>query len=290
MKHTILSILIALAIPLTAFAQLDTVYTLQGEKLQVKVTRVNENSIEFTYPGESLTNVTGKEKISRIHFHSGRTQVFNPDPELAHVRSGLDWKKVLVTSFKSEVENLQEICMVGAKSRGVTVFTSTAAMQNKAIDKLKQATAMVGGNVVHLINVNTEKGGGTSGSTLMGRAYTDQVFNGAVMPGNYKLLKALKLSTNSNRVKDMYHNPERVALDESDIINENGNVKVKTAFNTITNDLNSLSNSAEQERKFTVLYANEKRLVLSHTTKANNGRITYYNLFLTNKSTARSTE
>ncbi|WBL23530.1 hypothetical protein [Zunongwangia sp. HRR-M8] len=55
----------------------DTVYMLNGETKEGKVTAIQENSIEFVYSGEDLTYELKKADVQKIVFGSGRTQIIS---------------------------------------------------------------------------------------------------------------------------------------------------------------------------------------------------------------------
>ena len=55
----------------------DIVMTADGQILQVKVTKVTEDTISFNYPGETVTNEIKSNGVDKIVFASGRTQNFS---------------------------------------------------------------------------------------------------------------------------------------------------------------------------------------------------------------------
>lgn len=54
----------------------DIVFTMSGQLLQVKVTKVTDGAISFVYPGETVVNEINPAKLEKIVFASGRTQNF----------------------------------------------------------------------------------------------------------------------------------------------------------------------------------------------------------------------
>lgn len=54
----------------------DIIMTNDGQLLQVKVTKVTDNTVSFNYPGESVVNEIKSDGIDKIVFASGRTQNF----------------------------------------------------------------------------------------------------------------------------------------------------------------------------------------------------------------------
>ena len=79
MKNVIIAICILFGF--VAYAQQnavknDIIMTQDGQVLQVKVNKVTENTVSFTYPGESVINEIQSNGINKIIFASGRTQNF----------------------------------------------------------------------------------------------------------------------------------------------------------------------------------------------------------------------
>lgn len=58
-------------------AKVDKVYLSDGRVLEVKVTKVTANIIEYTYPGETVANEEKVNNIRTIVYGSGRVQQFN---------------------------------------------------------------------------------------------------------------------------------------------------------------------------------------------------------------------
>ena len=60
---------------ISIYAQ-DVIFKTSGDSLIVNVQNVDENTILFSYPNETLTNKLGVESVIKIRFASGREQVF----------------------------------------------------------------------------------------------------------------------------------------------------------------------------------------------------------------------
>ena len=82
----------------------DKVVLKNGETLNVKVVKNDENSIEFQYPGETLLNVKNKREIKQIIYESGRIESINQGIEVPEIKSEKDWQKVVETDLESDVE------------------------------------------------------------------------------------------------------------------------------------------------------------------------------------------
>jgi hypothetical protein len=80
MKSIILLLLSLISI--TAFPQdkkkTDQIFLNNGSILEVHISKVSENSIDYTYPNESVQNSEKTSNIRTVVFASGRVQQFNP--------------------------------------------------------------------------------------------------------------------------------------------------------------------------------------------------------------------
>jgi len=186
-------------------------------------------------------------------------------------KSCLDWENVQISNIPSEVQGL----------KGMSSWSSLSKLQDRAYDKIKIETAMLGGNVAYIIEQNTEEavsGGQYGGSkapsvTISGLAYTTKkVFKNEISFGDYQISKIYVLKTNAYTL-------EEVSFKEQDIQIQEGNLIEENRFQKINLNISSLSNIEE----FTFIYADKNEIVLSgvHTTRR--GKTTYYNVVLTRK-------
>lgn len=263
---------------LPCFSQLDTLYKMNGEKLLITVTEITETSIKFIYPNESFSNTIAKSTVSKIHFKSGRVQEFSSALNVSNIKSCLDWENVQISKIESEVQGLQKIDVIGAKAKGMSTMTSIGKLQDRAFDKIKIEAAMLGGNVVYIMEQNTEEAvyGGQYGSsklpsvTISGLAYTTKkVFRNEISFGDYKISKMYFLATNAYEIEVYLFIPQDISIREVDIYEENGFQKIKL-------NISSLPRVVE----YTLIYADDKEIVLSGVESTKYGKSTYYNVFL----------
>jgi hypothetical protein len=66
----------AIGISQNATAKNDIIVMTDGKLLQAKVTKVTDEALSFTYPGEIVLNEVRLDKIEKVVFSSGRTQFF----------------------------------------------------------------------------------------------------------------------------------------------------------------------------------------------------------------------
>lgn len=183
MKNKLL-ILVTLSISSTAFCQMDTIYS-NNEKLAVNVKEITEDAVKYTYPNEDLINTSYKNTIQKIVLKSGRIQTFNEASAFNKVNSIQDFEKVTISNVESEVKGLFKIADVGAKAKGGSTFSSMEKVRNRAYNKIKIQSAMMGANVVYLAHQNTEgnkmggywQAGSTTETILTGVAYSNSVLD-----------------------------------------------------------------------------------------------------------------
>lgn len=60
------------------------------------------------------------------------------------------WDRVNVANFESETKGFTKIDLVTVKATGATIFSSASRVHNRALRKLKIATALLGGTLVYL--------------------------------------------------------------------------------------------------------------------------------------------
>lgn len=276
MKTTICFILVFLAI--STRAQLDTIFKLDGEILPITVLEVNEKSVKFTYPGESIPQTISGNTISRIHFRSGRKQEFSSSLNVSRIKGCKDWEKVQISRLESEISGLHKIDMIGAKAKGVTTLSSLAKLQDRAYNKMKIETAMLGGNVAYILEQNTEEAvyGGdnasskTPGVTVSGLAYTSRKVKGnEIAEGKYNITSIYVLQANEMEMEPRRVNQESVSVQKELIRNENGFQRIKLNISQL-NDL----------KDYTIIYADDKEIVLSGLYSSRQGKKRYYNVYL----------
>ena len=267
-----------LSISISAIAQVDTLIKMNGEKLLVSITEVNESSVKFAYPNESFTNSIGVSSVAKIHFKSGRKQEFSSSLNIKSVRSCLDWENVQISNIEAEVKGLSKIDNIGAKAKGFTTLSSLSKLQDRAYNKIKIQTAMLGGNVAYLINNHIEESmyGGEYGSsklpsvTISGLAYTTKkVFVNEISFDDYKIEYVFELKANSYDIESLPVKPQTMRIKKNDIFSENNFQKINLNINTIS-----------KVKEYTIIYANSSEIVLATTYLTRKGKKTYYNVIL----------
>jgi len=262
-------------------SQTDTIFKNDGEIILVNVTEVTETAIKFVYPGETFSNALGKNTVKKIHFKSGRKQDFSSDLNISLVKGCQEWNKVQISRIESEVVGLMKLDIIGAKAKGATTWTSLAKLQDRAYNKLKIETAMLGGNVAYILEQNTEEAiyGGDNGSTktpgvtVSGLAYTSKkVYKHEIKEARYNLASIYMLRANEYEIERLNVSPQSFEITQDEIKETNGFQKLKLNIG----DLKKVT-------EYTVIYADEKELVLSAMYSTRQGKKTYYNIYLIKK-------
>jgi hypothetical protein len=261
-----------------SLAQTDTIFKMDGDIIAVNILEVNETSVKFLYPQEKATHSLSKNAISKVHFSSGRKQEFAVSHNLARVKGCREWEKVQVSRMEFEIHGLYKIDMIGAKAKGATTLSSLAKLQDRAYNKVKIETAMLGGNMAYILEQNTEEAifGGenapskTPGVTLSGIAYTSRkVKESEIVGGEYKISAIYMLQANEMDLEQKRVNEESVHIHKDKLKNENG-----------FNKLNLHIKQVKKVQNYTIIYSDEKELVLSGVFSSRQGKKKYYNVYL----------
>jgi len=148
-KLIIAAVALFMSLPLLAqeYEDLDTIYKLGRKKLIVEVKNISSSSVRYTIPetGESVT--LERKQIQKIIFSNGRKEVFNK-PVMMMVAEG-DWKTVIITDRKNDVEGLYELGKVNAKSSAGS--RSAKSAKKSATIRLQKKAANIGGTIVFII-------------------------------------------------------------------------------------------------------------------------------------------
>lgn len=268
---------------LAAYAQTDTIYRTNGERLFVDITEIGENSIKYVYPKETLINSIDKAGIAKVHFKSGRKEEYASTFNIAAVKGCKDWQMVQMSKIESEVKGMFKINNVGAKAKGMTTMSSISKLQDRAYNKAKMEAAMLGGNVIYILEQNTEEAlnGGYYGGTKMpsvsisGIVYTSKkVIESEIQEGDYELSNIFVLETNAYEIAENANfMQERILIQKNQFVSENGFLRLVHNFISVDRQID----------KYTIIYSADGLIILSGVNTTKNGKTTYYNLFLVRK-------
>ncbi|MDA3953932.1 MAG: hypothetical protein PF485_09810 [Bacteroidales bacterium] len=124
--------------------KLDTIYMLGRRKLVVDVKNISSATVRYSEPGSDETITVKRKQIQKVVFSNGRKEVFNK-PVLMMVEEG-DWKTVIITNQKNDVEGLYELGFVEASSSAGS--RSAKSAKKSAMIRLQKKAAGLGGMIV----------------------------------------------------------------------------------------------------------------------------------------------
>ena len=149
------------------------------------------------------------------------------------------WEKVNVANFESETKGLTKIDFVTVKATGTTGWGSASRVHNRAMRKLKMATALLGGNLVYLKD-ETLVGNGLSSlglprTQLFGTVYskpwsdTSAVIKQLKDARDYAIVAKIGILNNQAKIHNFKTGMENIVVDSYFI--ENNFVYVNVSRN-----------------------------------------------------------
>ncbi len=185
----------------------DTIVTMRG-KIIGTVKEITPDLVSYSTPNETVVYKIEKGAIAKICFGSGRVETFSDLKSLANLDGAFDWKKVDVAMTEHETSGLYKIDLVSTKATGTTVYSSVTKVQDRATNKLKMATALLGGNLVYIKNeaiegnIRSRNGGRTARTQIFGTAYCSQLLDDMefkrVMDGGNEYTMASQIGLRNN--------------------------------------------------------------------------------------------
>lgn len=233
---TIIAISI-LCLSIVSMAQTDTLM-INNEKIPCSVKEITVDAVKFTYPGEEIINTVYKNTVQKIVFKSGRVQTFFESTSYKKVSSVDEYENVTMTAVESEVKGLFKLGDVSAKAKGTTTLSNQERVKERAYRKMKIEAAMMGANIVYLLNQRSEgnkyggyfQSGSTTETSLTGVAYTNQ------LPNIDDFLKLINnrtdfIATEENKMwssdSDVRKITSKKKLKITNIINDNGIITIE---------------------------------------------------------------
>lgn len=145
MKKTLLVLFTLLSF--AAFAQkqnFDKIIKSDSSSIIVKVTKITNKEIEFTYPNETLVNSLEISKIARIEFASGRVQKFEKVTEesKAETDSEKAQKSTAMQPIKTNIIAVLPIPFINAETAATSEEMAKLA-QTDVFNKLTEKAAKI---------------------------------------------------------------------------------------------------------------------------------------------------
>ena len=150
-------------------APADKMIKHNGEKIDVKVVKVGEQTITYKYPGEDAEQTIGKFAVASITYGtSGRKEDISPKITIG---SEEDWEKVQILTDKSQVVGLKAGTEVRGKTSGLISYNTAGSADKKATRRIKEAAAKEHAPFV-LMTADKSDGFGVKQSIKSGVAYS----------------------------------------------------------------------------------------------------------------------
>lgn len=155
MKKTFLFATLLVA-GLTQINAQDKIKKHSGETIDVKVRRVDESTINFTYPNEEAEQSIGRLAVASITYGSGRKEEIS---EKVIVSGKDDWENVQIVTDKSLILGLKKGEEVKGKTSGLLSYNTAGSADKKATKRIKEAAAEMGAPFVLLSSEKTDNFG-----------------------------------------------------------------------------------------------------------------------------------
>jgi hypothetical protein len=168
---------------------LDSIFTREGLIL-ANVKSVEPEVINYAYPNEEVVTSIYKNTVQKIRFKSGRVQMFTEALALKNVNSAYDFDQVNVTRLEGETKGLIKLDEVFTKAVGTTVFSNITQVKERAFRKMKIQAAMLGGNLVYMLDQSTV--GNQVGSQYQSGKATETILSGIVYTNTLPKLDDIK--------------------------------------------------------------------------------------------------
>lgn len=128
--------------------ELDTIVKLGGKRIIADVINIGTLDINYMLPNDEEIYTIERKQIEKILYSTGRKDILSK-PVLIMIEDKTDWRTVLTTDDKKDVEGLYFRGEVSAKAPPSN--TKKKAKKN-AIIKIKKKAANVGGVMVLITN------------------------------------------------------------------------------------------------------------------------------------------
>ncbi|MCU0468531.1 MAG: hypothetical protein MUF58_08010 [Arcicella sp.] len=202
-KHIINTfILISLVQPVWGqTARLDSIFTSDGLVL-ANVKKIAPDVIEYSFPDEEVVTAIYKNTVKKIRFKSGRVQSFSEATSLNEVTSVYDYEKVNLTRVEGEIKGLFKIDEIASKAVGTTVLSNITTVKERAFRKLKIQAAMLGGNLIYMLDQSTV--GNQAGGYYQSGKSTETILSGIVYSNKLPNFEDFKMLTKGKKQFSVY--------------------------------------------------------------------------------------
>ncbi len=152
LSFTILCILLVISV-MAQEKSFDQVNKTDGSSIEVKVTKVTEDFIEYNFPEETLTNQLKTSEIVSIVFASGRTQNFNKKAK--RPAENISWENVKVFEDENQVTSMEMLDDIEVEKS--KYYGAKKKLREQAIESMQKEAAAKGGHAVLITNENFKR-------------------------------------------------------------------------------------------------------------------------------------
>jgi hypothetical protein len=182
-------------------ARLDSIFTSDGLVL-ANVKKIAPDVIEYSFPDEEVVTAIYKNTVRKIRFKSGRVQSFSEATSLNEVTSVYDYEKVNLTRVEGEIKGLFKIDEIASKAVGTTVLSNITTVKERAFRKLKIQAAMLGGNLIYMLDQSTV--GNQAGGYYQSGKSTETILSGIVYSNKLPNFEDFKMLTKGKKQFSVY--------------------------------------------------------------------------------------
>ena len=143
-KKHLFALLFSIAFSVILSAQ-DKMFLHNGKKEDVKIVKVSEFTITYTYPNETAEETIGKYAVEKIKYSSGREEKIS---DKILISSKDDWEKVQLLEKAEQATGLKSLGEVGGKTSGMMSFHTAGSADKKSMKKLLEDAAEKGAQFV----------------------------------------------------------------------------------------------------------------------------------------------
>jgi sRNA-binding regulator protein Hfq len=143
-KKHLFTLLFSSIFSLIIFAQ-DKIFLHNGKDMDVKIIKVSEFTISYSYPNETAEQTIGKYAVGKIKYSSGREEKIT-DKILVSGKD--DWEKVMILEKAEEAVGLKSLGEVDGKTSGMMGFHTAGSADKKSMKKLLEDAAEKGAQFV----------------------------------------------------------------------------------------------------------------------------------------------
>lgn len=142
-KH-FFALLFSATFSLVLLAQ-DKMHLHNGKDLDVKIIKVSEFTVSYSYPNETAEQTIGKYAVEKIKYSSGRDEKVS---DKVIVSGKDDWEKVQILEKAEEAVGLKSLGEVDGKTSGMMGFHTAASADKKSMKKILEDAAEKGAQFV----------------------------------------------------------------------------------------------------------------------------------------------